>query len=126
MRSRKKQVKIAKYLFKKSLSNSRLDIQKVRQALKFIIWQKPAGFITILKIYKRFISQTVAKEELIFETAAKIEKQKQLEAYLLQKTGATRIRHRVNPKIVFGAKIIHGDWVYDATLDSKLKQLTKA
>ena len=47
-----------------------------------------------------------------------------MEKELLSKTKAKRIKYKINPKLIFGLRITHGDFVYDATLDSKLKQLT--
>ncbi len=122
--TKKKQQKLAKLMFKESLNkNGFIDPQKVRQVLaKISLHQKDT--IKILKIYKRLIAKTQAKEEIVIEAAGKIKLQKKTEKEIIAKTHAAKIIYRVNPKIVFGARLTHGDWIWDATLDAKLKQLT--
>ena len=61
---------------------------------------------------------------MIVETAQKTKESEKMEKELLSKTGARRIKYKINPEMIFGLKITHGDFVYDASLDSKLKQLT--
>lgn len=124
MRSRKKQILIAKALFKNSLTVGRIDSQKVRALLKIITSQKPLGLARILKIYKKLLQIALAKEEIILESATKIKNQKLFEKILVQKSRAKRVKFRLNPRLVVGARIIHGDWIFDASLDGKLKQLT--
>jgi len=124
MKGRKKQLLAAKNMFKESLSAGSVDPDKVRQILKKIISQKPTHLANILKVYKRLIESKLAQEQIIIETATEFPNQSELERKLIKKTGAKRVFARTNPKIVFGARIIHGDWIWDATLDAKLKQLT--
>ena len=96
----------------------------VSAVLKEIVSQKPHGLKNILKSYKHLMESKIAHEELIVETAQKTKDIEKMEKDLLLKTGAERIKYKINPKLIFGLKITHGDFVYDATLDSKLKQLT--
>lgn len=126
MKNRKKLIATAKSLYKKSLKDGVVNTQKVRQiAAKLATLRKP-GVSTILKVYKRLIEQAITKEEVIVETAVPIASFKKFEDELLTRTGARRIKYKINPRVVFGAKITHGDWIYDATLDAKLKRLTNA
>ncbi len=125
MKNRKKIIKIAKIMFRDSLSEGLVDTKLVSQILKKIIVQKPPGLINILKIYKRLIETQLKKEEIILEAGSKIANQKKLEKELIKRTGAQRIKFKIDPGIVFGARVTHGDWIYDATLDAKLKQLTR-
>ena len=125
MRSRKKQLASAKNMFKESLTNDNTDPVKIRQILGNIIAQGPTSLVNILKIYKRLIETKQRQEQIIIETAADLTNQKELTKKLITKTKAKKVLVRTNPKIVFGAKIIHGDWIWDATLDAKLKQLTR-
>ena len=125
MRSRKKQLASAKNMFKESLTHGSIDPTKIRQILKKIIAQRPIDLASILKIYKRLIETKQRQEQIIIETAADLTNQKELTKKLITKTKAKKVLVRTNPKIVFGAKIIHGDWIWDATLDAKLKQLTR-
>ena len=78
---------------------------------------------SILKIYKKLIENTLLKEQVVVETALRLTNQKKIEKEILNRTGAKRIIYKTNPKIVLGAKITHGDWVWDETLSAKLAQL---
>lgn len=118
--------KIAKYLYKKSLTGNNVDEKKVTLILKELTLAKPAGTTSILKIYKRLISEKLSFEELIIETNANMTLPKNYTNELMEKTKAARIINKVNPKIVFGARVVHGDWIWDETLENKLEQITKS
>ena len=120
----KKIKNLAKIMFKKSLVDGLINPASVSTVLKEIVSQKPPGLKNVLKLYKHFIEEKIAREELIIETAQKTKEVEKMEKELLSKTEAKRIKYKINPKLIFGLKITHGDFVYDATLDSKLKQLT--
>jgi len=126
MITRKKQIQIAKAMLKKSLKSGLVDSKLVSFVLREIISQKPQGLTKILKVYKRLVENKLKKEEILIESAQKVANQKQLEQEFTKNTGVKRINFKINPKIVFGAKVTSGDWIYDATLDAKLNQLTKA
>lgn len=120
----KKQVQIARILFKKSLDqNGNINYQKVRQILVAMAKVKPLGIAGILKAYRRRVEAQIKKEEIQIETAQTV-KSKTLQELILKKTGAGRVIFKTNPNLVVGAKITHGDWVWDETLDAKLGQLT--
>ena len=120
----KKIKNLAEIMFKKSLKDGLINTASVSAVLKEIASQKPPGLKNILKLYKHLIESKIAREELIVETAQKTKEVEKMEKELLSKTGAKRIKYKINPKLIFGLRITHGDFVYDATLDSKLKQLT--
>lgn len=115
--------KIAKALFKKSQTNGNIDDKKVKLILSELTKIKPSGLSSILKTYKRLVVEKLSFEEIILETNDKISVQKSLVDELKKKTGAIRVKNITNPNIVFGLKITHGDWIWDETLGSKLKQL---
>ena len=120
-----KKIKVlAKVMFKKSLKEGVVNSASVSAVLKETISQKPQNLKNILKFYKHLIESKIAREELIVETAQKTKEIEKMEKELLSKTGARRIKYKINPKLIFGLRITHGDFVYDATLDSKLKQLS--
>ena len=115
--------KTAKILFRKSLTDDTVDVKKVQFVLKETVAQKPPQLASILKIYKKLIENTLLKEQVVVETALRLTNQKKIEKEILNRTGAKRIIYKTNPKIVLGAKITHGDWVWDETLSAKLAQL---
>ena len=115
---------LAKVMLKKSLKEGIVNSAGVSAVLKEMISQKPPGLKNILKFYKHLIEDKIAREELIVETTQKTKEIEKMERDLLSKTGAKRIKYKIAPKLIFGLKITHGDFVYDATLDSNLRQLT--
>lgn len=123
MNTRQK-TKIAKDLLKKSLTNGLVDSQKVTTILKNLAGSKPQGIIGILKTYKRLVESKIASQTLIIESPTSIGNLKKVGGELTKKTGAKRIVYKINPNLVFGAKITKGDWVWEDSLDTKLKQLT--
>lgn len=124
MRNRRKIAKIAKFLFKKSLTNGAVDAKKVDSILKNLAKKPLPDIVKILKIYKKLIEIALGWQEITVETADKSALDKKLQSQLLSKTAAQKIRYKIDPKIIIGAKIRHGDWEFDATLDAKLRLLT--
>lgn len=122
MKNKKKVGIIAKILFKNSFNNGFLDNKKIMFNLNTISTLKPQGLVNVLRQYKRLIRQALSIEELQIESvdALSIDQEKEL----LIKTNAKRINYKLNPKMVFGAKIKHGDWIYEQSLDNKLSQIT--
>lgn len=120
MTNKKKYTQIAKIMLRASLKNGQVDPKLIDKVLKSVIAQKPAGLMLILKTYKNLVAQKLASEELVIEAAALPSLNK---SALLAKTGAKRIVFSKNPNIIFGAKIKHGDWIWEETLDSKLNQI---
>lgn len=124
MTTRKRLVKEAKTLLKASLKNGFIDEIKVKKILKLTSSQKRPEILKVLKIYKRLVEQEIAKEQLVIETATVLS---QLAVKnLLKKTNARKIIHKTNPKMIFGARVTWGDWIYDLTLDNKLDQITQS
>ncbi|OGE09136.1 hypothetical protein A3A60_01130 [Candidatus Curtissbacteria bacterium RIFCSPLOWO2_01_FULL_42_26] len=122
MVAKRKIIKIAKVMFKNSLRNGLLDTSKIRIIVAKITKLKPEGFLQILKVYQKLVAQQVAKEEVVVESATPLAKNQEKE--IIKRTKAQNIRYKLNRDMVFGAKITHGDWIYDASLDAKLEQLT--
>lgn len=122
MTSRKKIQQIAKNMFKNSLTGGLVDESKVKKIIKVVASSKAAQSAKILRIYKNLIEKALLQEEVIIETASPFNQSGQ--KALLTKTNAKRAKYKIDPKMVLGAKITHGDWIFDASLDAKLKQLT--
>ncbi|KKR51102.1 MAG: F0F1-type ATP synthase, delta subunit [Candidatus Curtissbacteria bacterium GW2011_GWA1_40_16] len=124
MTGRKKLIKIAKIMFKNSLSGGYLDNNKAKKIIAEVSSLKPTGLAKILTIYKRYLKEQLAREEIVIESATALPN-KSMEKELLLKTGAKRIRYQINIQMVSGAKIKHGDWLYDESLSAKLANLTQ-
>lgn len=125
MQARNKYLKTAKTMFKHSLLDGAVNASKVNLVLKLAVYKKSPGLVQILKIYKRLILGAFSLEEAIVECAQKLKNEKQIAKALIEKTHARRVKFKVNPKIVFGARLYHGDWIWDGSLDAKLSRLTR-
>src|SRR3989344_1590795 len=112
MINKRKITKIARFMFKKSLKENQLDNSQVVNIVQKIIKLKPDGYLKILKSYKKLIAAKTSQETLTIESATPISGSLQKE--LLTRTEARYIQVKINKNLVFGAKIIHGDWVYEA------------
>lgn len=123
MRGSKKLTKIAKIMFKNSLSGGYLDTNKAKRIIAEVSSQKPTGLAKILTTYKKYVQEQIAREEIIIESATPLPN-KSMEKELLLKTGARRIKYQINSQMVTGARIKHGDWLYDESLSGKLANLT--
>ena len=111
-------------MFKRSLKEGIVNEQQVRLVLKEILLEKPAHLIKILRIYKNLTQNAINQQQVIVETASPIEEKSKLEKTILAKTSASKVLFKVNSGIISGSRITHGDWIWDATLDGKLKRLT--
>lgn len=120
----KKLSKLAKKLFRSSLTNGYLDNRKASVLLTVLAKEKPAGLTAILKLYKRLVENQIQKEQVVVETSTLPTNIAKFEKELAEKTKARKVIVKTNPDIIMGAKVTFGDWIIDATLDSKLKQLT--
>lgn len=108
----------------KSKTNGQVDAKKVKTVLNEVVSASPQNLTAILRTYKKIVDRSLLQEEVTIELASPIKNEKKLESEIVAKTKAKRIRLKINPNIVFGSKITHGDWVWDNTLEAKLKQLT--
>lgn len=123
MKGHKKNIQTAKALCKCCYTNDKIDPVKIKTVLKHFEKTKSTNDSDILRTFKRLIETAISKENVIVEAAQEIPKQQEFEKMLLEKTGANKVLYRINPNLVFGLRIIHGDKIYDATLDAKLNQL---
>lgn len=120
----KKEAQFAKKMYRNSLTNGAVNLKCAKAALKEIMSQKLAHPARVLSAYKRLIEEALKKEEILVESATKITNQKVFEKELRDKTGVKKIVYKTNPQIIIGARVTHGDWIYDDTLDAKLRQIS--
>lgn len=114
--------KLAKTMLRASLKNGRVDETQGKLILTLVASRKPQGLLKILRLYKNLVDASQNREKVTIESAVKI-KDVILKG-IAAKTGAPKIAVTVNPQQIWGIRITHGDWVWDNTLEGKLKQLT--
>lgn len=122
---KKDRIKIVKLLFKNSLTGGFLSEKKIRENLTYLKKFKTVDLSPILKAYKKIIEKQLKKEEVLIESPIKLNLSEKTLGSLMEKFGVKRIRVKENPGLILGARVLHGDWVYDSTLDAKLDQLKK-
>lgn len=122
--TRKKLREFAKAMFKASFRDGAIDPRKVHNVIKVANNLRTTGLISVLRTYRRLVENQLAKETVIIEVNNKSSIKSDQEKLILKKTGATTLVYKVNPHVIFGARITHGDWVWDSTLKAKLDQLT--
>lgn len=123
MLSKRKIEQLAKVMYKNSFTSVYLDNTKIVKILKTITSSNIRETSKILKNYKRLIEAQASREEIFIESPEKLNLN--TEKQIIAKTGAKKIQYQINPNLVFGAIIKHGDWVWDDTLDSKLGQILR-
>lgn len=114
--------KIAKTMFAASLKNGLVDEAQGKQILSLVTRRKPQGLLKTLRLYKNLVDSAQNKEKVTIQSAAKLDRQTLTR--ISAKTHTRKIAVTVNPRLVFGTRITHGDWVWDNTLEGKLEQLT--
>ena len=123
MISKRKTAQIAKFMYKASLTDNHLDEPKILKILSQITKTKIQGLSKILKAYKYLVHLQSARERVVIESSTKLDPK--MEKIIISKTQARKLQYQLKAQTI-GAKIMHGDWEFDATLDAKLDQIAKS
>lgn len=118
--------KLTKGLFQLSLTNGRLDQQKVSAVVKKVIASKPRSFVGILKEYQRLVRLEVGKHHAVVESATPLDKMAgdQLLANLRAKYGNDlTIEFKTAPGLLGGLRIKIGSDVFDSSVRERLARL---
>ncbi len=115
MTSKTKQ--IAKQLFKLSVIDEKINEKRVNEIVSTLVTRKPLHYVQILQGYKNAIENFLTSQEIIIE----VPKGFTMKDTALKST--KRVVVKENPKIVYGVRIIDGDWVFDNTLEGKLENI---
>jgi len=121
---KRQQIKIARALYKASLKNGQLDSTRSKKVLKQVVKLRPQGLIGILQNYQRLVAEALSWQNVTVESAS-VSGVRNLEKELLKKTGAQKVMFKHNTKFVFGARITHGDWIYEDSLASRLAEINR-
>lgn len=115
--------KSAKKLFSLSFVNKTLNEQRVLEIVRSLISDQGTQTRAILGMYKNIVTQYIKSHTLVIEVPKghTITSKEQKELQDISKTDYIEVVE--NDKIIVGARITHGDWVYDQTLDARLTQL---
>lgn len=118
--------KLTKGLYQLSLTNGRLDEQKVSAVVKKVIADKPRSFVGILKEYQRLVRLEVARHHAVIESATALDKRTgdQLLTNLKARYGSDlTTEFKVSPDLLGGLRIKIGSDVFDSSVRERLARL---
>ncbi len=116
----------ARQLFRSCLANEVLDDNRVRQAVQFVIRDKPRGYLAVLTQFHRLVKLEIARRTARVESATPLSPQfqSQLQAELSGKYGAGLSFVFVqNPALLGGLRIQVGGDVYNGSVQGRLAAL---
>lgn len=123
MTNRRPIIKIARTMFKNSLTNGRLDEKKVQGIIKGMLFTKGRQTIEILKAYRRLVLNFIDEQTAKIQSPYKLswEERKAL-IDLIEKIYQKELNFEFseNRKLLGGIKVRVGDSIWDASLEGKL------
>jgi len=116
----------ARQLLRSCMANAVLDDNRVRQAVQFVIRDKPRGYLAVLAQFQRLVRLETARRTARVESATPLSPQfqSQLQAELSRKYGAGLSFFFVeNPALLGGLRIQVGGDVYNGSVQGRLAAL---
>ena len=126
MKLAKESRKLTKQLFQSSLTDGRLDEEKVRIIVKAVIEQKPRMYLGILKEYHRLVRMETAKHHAVIESAVVLDTPTSslLISDLRSRYGADlTTEFKVVPELLAGIRMKIGSDVFDNSVRERLARL---
>lgn len=130
MASGNKQVQqLARQLFKMSVIDGELSVDRVTGVLQYVEKHRPAHSLALLKVYQRLVAAEIARGQAVVEHAGAIN-----DSILAGITAVmtARYRRRVasvsrrNDSLLAGLRVRVGDDVFESSVASQLAQLASA
>jgi F-type H+-transporting ATPase subunit delta len=118
--------KDAKQCFRDCLVNGRLDENRVRQIVQYIITTKPRDFLAILTHFQRLVKLEMNRYTATIESAVAIPEtvQGQLRKNLESRYGAElHYNFHLNPNLIGGMRVRIGSDVFDGSIQARLASL---
>lgn len=116
-------IKIARMMFKNSLTSGQLDEKKVQGLIKGMLFTRRQGAIDILKAYRRLVLNFFEEQTAKIQSAHKLsEEERKALVGLIEKIYQKELHFEFseNRQLLGGIKIKVGDSVWDASLQGKL------
>jgi len=116
----------SKGLFKNSLTQGRVDENKVRSLTAEIIARKPRHYVAILKDFHRLLRLELSKHHAVVESATSLDAltRYEVERDLKKKYDATMTSEfHVNPALIGGLSVRVGSDVWDGSVRQRLARL---
>ncbi|MGA3180890.1 MAG: F0F1 ATP synthase subunit delta [Verrucomicrobiota bacterium] len=119
----------ARQLFRSCQVNGLLEDNRVREAVRLVIEQKPRGFLPVLSQFERLVKLEVARRTARIESATALPAafQAQLQADLARTYGGgLNFIFTQNPALLGGVRIQVGGDVYDGSVQARLTALQES
>lgn len=129
MKLNKEGRRLARALFRDSLTEGRLDPAKVRVVLSKVAEAKPRGAIGVMKEYLRMARSAVAAQKAVIDSAAPLEAPEtaRLAELIRTRFGAgMETEFRVDPALIGGIRVQIGSDVWDGSVLDRLNRLRQA
>jgi len=120
---------IARSLYRDSLTDGRLDEDKVRKIASGLTAAKPRELIPILKTYERLVRLEIERNTARVESAAALDAamQQQIAGQLQQiYRRPIAAEFGVNPELIGGVRVRVGSDVWDGSVANRLRELSAA
>ena len=129
MKTTKKSRLEARQLFRACLANGLLDENRVRQAVREVIAQKPRGYVAILSQFQRLVKLEVARRAARVESVVTLSDSIRdgIRANLARLYGqGLDITFLQNPALIGGLRIRVGSDVFDGSIQTRLARLEES
>jgi F-type H+-transporting ATPase subunit delta len=120
---------VARSLYRDSLTDGRLDEEKVRKITAGLVAAKPRELIAILKTYERLVRLEIERNTARVESAVTLDGglQQQITAQLQQiYRRPIAAEFGVNPELIGGVRVRVGSDVWDGSVANRLRELGAA
>jgi F-type H+-transporting ATPase subunit delta len=128
MKSSKQARREAKALFRACVVQGRLDVSRVRGAVRRVIEVKPRGYLGILEHFQRLIQLETERRQARVESAVPLssELQNRLTQSLARQYGeGLEIGFAVNPALIGGMRVQVGSDILDGSIQGRLEALSE-
>ena len=118
----------ARELFRRCLVRGLLDEDRIRQAVKLVLAQKPHGYIEILSRLQRLVKLDLERRTARVESTAPLppDLKAKVTAQLKKIYGAeTNVSFVQNPALIGGLRIQAGSDLYDGSVRARLNALAQ-
>jgi F-type H+-transporting ATPase subunit delta len=126
MKTSREARRTSRQMLKLSLTNGKLDQQKISRMVETVLSEKPRHYVEVLKDYQRLVRLEVERRHVVVESAAPLNPQlsDQVLAKLKARDGDDlTAEFRTNPVLLGGLRIKVGDDVWDGSVRHRLQAL---
>jgi F-type H+-transporting ATPase subunit delta len=113
-------------MLKLSLTDGKLDQQKVSRMVQTVLSEKPRHYAEVLKSYQRLVRLEVERRHVVVESATSLNSQLKDQVLTRLKTrygDDLTAEFRTNPALLGGLRIKVGDDVWDGSVSHRLNAL---